>query len=1134
MGSLVRGFALTAPPSAGLALQLRFGNLGTQALLRTRFAPAPEPLGPSPAAPAPGATEVPTAEVTPEAPAATAEAAPAEAPPSPAAPPGAPAEVAPLAPREAIAPAAGAIAARARAARAREPGKAARAAAQAAHVGAITKETELRRGIATATVSNIAAAARVESAVDRDAFRARLKQAIAATKKPTSESEAERVIREGAKNASAVVSGELHTQSSQAAAPMATAAAPRAEVTPPEGSLERGVPLTPEQAGAPPAPVAPDSVVPQPLPAERGDFSSERNATDQLMADNAVTQEQMQRANEPEFSAVVQERQNVEAREAQMPDELRAGEAAVRVRARSTAAGSIAQGLGELHGHRVARIGKVAGQQTTTRNVSAAERTHITGELERIKNQTRADVTDILAEMERTANEMFGGGLKQAEVDYAGVFEEEKGGVGTWLTTWGEDWEELIENSLAKAMEAYHNRVSFTIELVAIYVEGKLAQAKRRVQDGKAEADRFVASLDTRVAEFGREANKNIGADFEAMNGEIDQRRDSLVNSLVQQYSESQKRVSALEQKLREENKSLWRRIYDATVGVIKTILAFKDMLLNVLARAAGIIGAILSDPIGFLGNLVDGVKLGLSNFVDNILDHLKEGLLAWMFGALASAGIKIPSAFGPKEILGLFLEVLGLTYQNIRARAVALLGEPLVARLEQTAEIFKVLITEGPAGLWRFLMDKLDALKEQALGEIREMVITQVIKAGITWVIGLLNPASAFIKACKAIYDIVMFFIERGRQLVDLINAILDTLAAIVGGNLSRMAAAVEQALAKAIPVVIGFLASLLGLGGISEKIQAAIQNIQAPVYQAIDWLIGKAVDLVKAAGNLLGFGKKEDKPTPKTDDPEHDVKVEAGLAALRTQEKKYMDAEGEISRPNAEKVATDVKKEHPAFTTLVVVDGGATWDFEYAASPNNKVTGAKKGLPADWPKDLKGLDTPNCLALEEVQPGRPAQYVKDWKKYNGRQTLLIYCEGRAARKLGRIAEKPGVDAYNAASGRGVSKNTKTIEMLSGKGPNYKVVRERIPDIFVAGVVVGDIKNVQTQSLDEQMGDNVRIVDGDMCRLRGSTALLSGGGVFDLVVRGPSDALPEGTHVTGPLLAAITGTGGEVYDELP
>src|SRR5205085_1480778 len=138
-------------------------------------------------------------------------------------------------------------------------------------------------------------------------------------------------------------------------------------------------------------------------------------------------------------------------------------------------------------------------------------------------------------------------------------------------------------------------------------------------------------------------------------------------------------------------------------------------------------------------------------------------------------------------------LQVLGLTYTNIRARAVNIVGEPVVKALETGAEIFKILITEGPAGLWDWLKDKLSDFKDTILGEIENFVVEKIITAGVMWLISLLNPASAFIKACKAIYDIVMFFIERGSQILALVNAILDSLNSIADGAIQVAADFVE-----------------------------------------------------------------------------------------------------------------------------------------------------------------------------------------------------------------------------------------------------------------------------------------------------------------------------------------------------
>src|SRR5262249_22077454 len=52
--------------------------------------------------------------------------------------------------------------------------------------------------------------------------------------------------------------------------------------------------------------------------------------------------------------------------------------------------------------------------------------------------------------------------------------------------------------------------------------------------------------------------------------------------------------------------------------------------------------------------------------------------------------------------------------------------------------------------------------------------------------------------------------------------------------------------------------------------------------------------------------------------------------------------ETDHKISRKNAEATAAKVKKEHPVFTSITVVDGGETWDFDYTASPGKKHKGA------------------------------------------------------------------------------------------------------------------------------------------------------------------------------------------------
>ena len=222
---------------------------------------------------------------------------------------------------------------------------------------------------------------------------------------------------------------------------------------------------------------------------------------------------------------------------------------------------------------------------------------------------------------------------------------------------------------------------------------------------------------------------------------------------------------------------------------------------MGVLARAAGAVEKIIKDPIGFLGNFVNAVKTGVMNFGANILEHLKKGLQSWLFGALAEAGIEIPATFDLKGIVGLILSLLGLTWASIRARLAKVLPDWVITAMEKAVEVVQMLTTEGVGGLWKWIVTKISDLKEQVMSQIREFVITKVITAGVTWLISLLNPAAAFIKACKMIYDAVMWFVDNAERLGDFVNSVLDSVESIAAGGVGKVAALIEPPSARPSP---------------------------------------------------------------------------------------------------------------------------------------------------------------------------------------------------------------------------------------------------------------------------------------------------------------------------------------------
>ena len=160
------------------------------------------------------------------------------------------------------------------------------------------------------------------------------------------------------------------------------------------------------------------------------------------------------------------------------------------------------------------------------------------------------------------------------------------------------------------------------------------------------------------------------------------------------------------------------------------------------------------------------------------------------------------------------------------------------------------MLASQGVGGLWQMLLEKLGDIKEMILEQVKDFVVTKIITAGITWLISLLNPAAAFIKACKLIYDVVMFFVNNASRIAKFVNTVIDSVADIVRGNISGVVDKINDVLGQMVPIIIGFLASVIGLGGIGQKIREIVEKLQKPVNKALDFVIKTGL---KLAGPII-----------------------------------------------------------------------------------------------------------------------------------------------------------------------------------------------------------------------------------------------------------------------------------------
>ena len=213
---------------------------------------------------------------------------------------------------------------------------------------------------------------------------------------------------------------------------------------------------------------------------------------------------------------------------------------------------------------------------------------------------------------------------------------------------------------------------------------------------------------------------------------------------------------------------------------------------------------------------------------------------MGWLFGALAEAGIELPDTFDLKGIVKLLASIFGLTWANIRNRIVKQIGEKAMGGGREGRRDLPDHREPGRRRPVADAVEKLGDIKEMILEQVKDFVITKIITAGITWLISLLNPAAAFIKACKLIYDVVMFFVEQRRADHEVRQhrprlGRRHRRAATSAASSSKIErrARPDGADPHRLP------ASVLGLGGIGEKIREIIQTLQKPVNKALDFVI-------------------------------------------------------------------------------------------------------------------------------------------------------------------------------------------------------------------------------------------------------------------------------------------------------
>ncbi|MES2557885.1 MAG: DUF4157 domain-containing protein [Bacteroidota bacterium] len=595
---------------------------------------------------------------------------------------------------------------------------------------------------------------------------------------------------------------------------------------------------------------------------------------DNTMAENEVTDQQLSISQEPKFEQALGEKNKAKEESGSIVKAGREQEASVL---QKNASKSQKMGQEELQGMKLLNdqsVKKVTGDQKSTGSKDTSERERVSGEINKIYDKTKTDVNKILDDLDAKVEKDFAAASDKAKKKFESyvalkfaIYKADRYG-GLDGPIW---WTRDLFAGLPDEVNVYfeEGKAEFEavmdkeIDTIAHHIADELNRATQRIEDGKQEVTDYVESLPKSLKQFGKDAAEAIREKFDELSEEVNAKEEELVDMLAEEYVASLNEVNERIEEMKAANRGLIDMAMDFINGVIETIRKLKEAIMGLLSAIASAISVIMADPIGFMGNLFDGIGQGIDLFKANIQKHLLGGLLEWLTGAMGPMGITIPDdIFSLSGIFSLVMQVLGLGWDLLRMNAVKSMGEPTVNALETGADvgfsIFKTMKSGGVMGLWEFAKEKFSDLKETIIDAIKEMLITKVIEAGIKWLLSLLIPGAGFIKAIMAIKDIIVFFVETA---IMLIPAVTEAILALASGSVAGVAKAFEFGLSKLIVLVIGLFAKLIGLGDLAKRVQKIFKKIRKRVDKVVRDLFKKAKKAGRKLMRKLGIGKKKDK---------------------------------------------------------------------------------------------------------------------------------------------------------------------------------------------------------------------------------------------------------------------------------
>lgn len=284
----------------------------------------------------------------------------------------------------------------------------------------------------------------------------------------------------------------------------------------------------------------------------------------------------------------------------------------------------------------------------------------------------------------------------------------------------------------------------------------------------------------------------------------------------------------------------------------------------TVLRKAMAAWDQVMARPIAFIKNSVRAIGSGFRRLWLNLREHLAYGVEGWLFGELADKGIRAPARWSdPMQVFGFVLDVLGLSMDHLFDLMKKRFDEQKVEKLRR--------VYGHVRGAVAWVREAIDTSKTQAentrgLVDKAQEFGKAVLAGVVEWIAGKVAQELALMAAAAAasaglsqvldvlrrIYRAIQSAVRYMARMLEMLNRVLDTVLDIVSGAIEKAGERLEAAMHTGMPVVIGFLANQVGLGGIGQALRDIVDTLRQKVDEALLWLI----DRLKAGLDALIAG--------------------------------------------------------------------------------------------------------------------------------------------------------------------------------------------------------------------------------------------------------------------------------------